>query len=117
MDRIVSTNVGSDKKFGIDDRKITMKNIVLRDWIHMVDNDSTMDLIARNTEITPVISDNNRVSSMSPFSRAIKALIDPSIEPKGTCSYNTTEREVLKTFFVCFEPCKLRITPIPVHLP
>lgn len=103
MNRVVGTNRRGDKELRIDKRQIPLQNIDLRDWVHVMDDDSTVDLIALDAQITAIVSDNNLVSSLSPLSRAVKALIDPSIEPKGGCSYNTTEREVLKALFVCFE--------------
>jgi len=90
MDRVVCTDRCGDEEFRIDKRWIPLENIDLCDWVHVVNDDSTMDLIALDTQIAAIVSDNNRIPNTDPLSRAVKALIDPSIEPKGGCSYDST---------------------------
>src|SRR4029077_1492341 len=73
-------------------------------------------LVARNAEITALVSDNNLVSDPSPLSRAVKTLIDPPIEPKCAFTHKSLEGQVVKAFLKRFQPSKLGISPNPRHL-
>jgi len=107
MDGVVGTNGGRYQEFRIDDPVFTVENIVTSDGIHVVNQDLRVDLIARNTEITTLISEDNLVPGLSPLRRPIKSLIDPPIEAERACSDDSAKREVLESFFEGLEPFEL----------
>lgn len=58
---------GSDEKVWIQNPIVTVENIVRRHWVHVVDDDPVMDVIAFDTQITTVVTSNDKLANMSPL--------------------------------------------------
>lgn len=66
-------------------------------------------LIADNTQIAAIISENHFLSDIEPLSGSVKHLIYPTIKPERCCTYFTSERQVVKPIFECGETTEFSV--------
>ncbi len=62
----------------------TIDNVFYSHRIHVVNQDTIVNLVTFYSKITTVISSNNVVSKLFPLSRCVKSLIDVAIKPKSS---------------------------------
>src|SRR3954447_1886639 len=77
--------------------------------IHMVHEETAMNLMPRNTQITPIVPDDHQLSSLLPFARSIKMLIDPAIESERSLANLTNQGEICKSLLKGGQVAKLGI--------
>lgn len=57
-----------------------------------------MDLMAFDSQIAPMISNDDRIASLAPFSGRIEFLVYPSVESEGRFTNSASERKITKAF-------------------
>lgn len=67
-----------------------------------MNNQTGVNVVSLNTEITSFISENDFVTKRTPFSRCVKPLINPSIESERLASDLSSQREVFESVFERF---------------
>lgn len=69
--------------FGIEKEFGSILNVLKENGIHMMNIDSSMDLIALDSKIATAISYNYLIAKLLPFSRTIELLIEISVKTKS----------------------------------
>jgi hypothetical protein len=59
--------------------------------IHVVNQNLRVDFVARDTEITTIISENNFIPNGPPLARAVKILVEPSVKAERASTNNSTD--------------------------
>jgi hypothetical protein len=106
-----------DQELGINDVLFARYKIQFTQWIHVVNQETAMNIIARHTKITTIIANNDFIASKLPLPRSVELLIHPPIEAKGLLSYKPLQVEILKPFLKRGEQSKLGISPSLHQLP
>lgn len=94
MDRIVCIMRSRNQKFRIQQEIAFLLDILKRYWIHVVNEDSPVNLITFDTEIAAIVSENYFVSNVLPLLGSVEYLIKISIEPKGILSNRSTQSQI-----------------------
>lgn len=96
MDRVVCSFRGGDQELGIDDAFLSSYKIHFGQRVHVMNQDVTMNIVARDPKIAPQITNDNYLSCRLPLSRPIERLVHPPIEAEGLLSYVAAKVEVLE---------------------
>jgi hypothetical protein len=78
-------------------------NIPLSKRIHVMNDQSRVDLMTLETEITTIISNYCLLTQGTPLSRCIKFLINPSIESEGLATHLSSESQIIESIFERFK--------------
>jgi len=103
MNRVVCDVRGADQEFGIECVISSMDNIALGKRIHVMNYQTSMDIITFDTQITPFVSNDYFLTKLPPLPGRIKLLIDPSVEPKCFATNYTFQRKVIEPVFEHFQ--------------
>src|SRR5438477_8690745 len=98
-----------DKILWIQSKRRPIDNVLHGDWIHMVNHQPPMDLIARNTQVASVVPQNNDIANASPLERAIEPLVDPSVRTKSLCTNLAAKIEIVEAFFERWNTSQLSV--------
>ena len=91
-------------------------NIVLRDRIHVVHNDSPFDRVSVESELTSEITHDDFPSSFLPLrDLLIEHLIHPAASSESSLADNAVEFEVLEALLESFQLAELSIGPHRRH--
>lgn len=71
-----------------------MDDVIDAHWVHVMDDDAVVDVIALYAEITSVVSKDYVVANLLPLSRPVELLIDPTIEAERRLSDLSPERQI-----------------------
>lgn len=100
---VVNSVVGSvcdgDQVVGIEEAVIAIFELLEGDRIQVMNVETLMDLIAINTQIACVVANDDLVTSLTPLSRRVEALIHPTGVTERRSTYLTFEREIVKPLF------------------
>lgn len=100
---------GRDQKLWIYNAVIAVYQIIDTDWVHMMNHHTVRDFMIRISQITGIVSSNNMMTNLSPFSRVVKSLVEVSVESKCRESNFTPQGEVAVSLLKCFQSTKLGI--------
>lgn len=89
----------ADKVLRIEKARSSLKNIVYRDRIYVVNVDSALNTVAIKAHVASIVSDDYVSSSSAPFWRRIKVLIEKTAVTKRVFSDFSVELKVIKAFF------------------
>jgi hypothetical protein len=87
----------SDQVLGVKEFIIPRHHIIDVNRVHVMNDDSVMDLVASNSKITTAISRDDFVSSMSPLHRRVESLVQVSLKPEGCDPDLRTQPQVIIT--------------------
>lgn len=103
---VVNGVVGSvgdgDQVVGIEETVIASLELFECDRIQVMDAETTMDLEPIEAEVTSVVSNDDSVTSLTPFTRCVEALVHPAVEPERRLSDVAFQSEVTKAFLERF---------------
>lgn len=83
MNGVVGSVSGGDQEVGIQKIFIALMDVLDCDWVHVMDKDPVMNLIALDPKVATVITDDYLVPNMLPLSGSVESLVQPSIIAKG----------------------------------
>lgn len=89
----------ADKVLGIEKTRPSLKNIVYRDWVYVVNVDSALNTVALKAHVASVVSDDYVSSSSTPFWGRIKVLIEKTAVAERVFSDFSVELKVIEAFF------------------
>ena len=72
---------GANQVFWVDEIISIISDVFYGNWIHVVDIDSPMNLVAFKTEIATEITSDDEVTNRSPFVGMVELLIQIPIKP------------------------------------
>lgn len=61
----------------------SMNDVRLPKRIHVMNDQTNMNLVTDHSKIARIVSDNDVSTKLTPLSRLIELLIDPSVEAEG----------------------------------
>jgi hypothetical protein len=93
---------GCYKIIQVKDDRISVYNILLRNWVDVMDQDSVKDFSPLNPKVTSVVSSYHSIASSLPLLRAIERLVQISIESKSFFTNGTLQLQIPKTLFKCW---------------
>ena len=89
----------ADKVLRIEKARSSLKNIVYRDWIYVVNVDSALNTVAIKAHVASIVSDDYVSSSSAPFRGRIKVLIEKTAVAERVFSDFSVELKVIEAFF------------------
>jgi hypothetical protein len=104
---------GANQVVEIQRHACAVLDVLLSERIHVMYDQSRMDLIPFDAEITTSVSQYGLTSYLPPSFGGIESLIDPSIESESLATDLSPNRKVFEPFFKRFELDQLFIRPIP----
>ena len=81
----------------------SVQDVLFVDRVHVVHDNSIMNLMSFDSEITTFISRYDVVTKATPFTGCIELLIDPTITAEGRTAYFSTNGKVVEPFFERFQ--------------
>jgi hypothetical protein len=106
---VVRAMGGSDEKIRIQKRILTSDYVVDNDWIHVMYQESVVDLIPFYTQIAAVITHDDVISKLFPLSRSVETLIQPTIEAECGHSDLSTNGKIAKALDEAVYPAKFAV--------
>lgn len=100
-----------DQELWIEDVVIGMDDVVSHHWVHVVNVETIVNLIALYTQVTAFVSDDNEVTNLLPLPRPVELLVDPSVETEGLSTDVATKLEVLEAVYERLNPSKFGVRP------
>ena len=94
---------GADQEFRIQSVPSSVRNIRFIQGIHVMNNHTSVDFIAFDSQIATKVSGNNVSAETTPFSRRIELLIDPSVESECLTAYFALQSKIFIPFDECIE--------------
>lgn len=70
--------------------------------IHVMNDDTVVNLIPINTQVTTIVTGDDVVTNLSPLSRRVELLVDPTIETESRFTNLSSERQILESLFERF---------------
>lgn len=89
----------ADKVLGIEKARPSLKNIVYRDWVYVVNVDSALNTVALEAHVASIVSDDYVPSSSAPFWGRIKVLIEKTAVAECVFSDFSVKLKVIEAFF------------------
>lgn len=89
----------ADKVLRIKKARPSLKNIVYRDWVYVMNVDSTLNAVPVKAHVASVVSNDYVPSSSTPFWRRIKVLIEKTAVAERVFSDFSVELKVVEAFF------------------
>lgn len=89
----------ADKVLRIEKARSSLKNIVYRDRVYVVNVDSALNTVALKAHIASVVSDDYVSSSSAPFGRRVKVLIEKTAVAERVFSDFSVKFKVIEAFF------------------
>jgi len=89
VNRVVRVVRGADQELRIECVISSVNNIALTKRIHVMDDQSLVNITPRYAEIARFISNDYLPTKLSPLSRPVKLLIDPPVETEGLVTNNS----------------------------
>lgn len=93
----------ADKVLWVEKAQPSLKNIVYRDWVYVVNVDSALNTVALKAHVASVVSNDYVSSSSTPFRRRIKVLIEKPAVAERVFSDFSVELKVIEALFECLE--------------
>src|SRR6202000_150298 len=93
----------ADQVLEIERHPCSVLDVLLSDRIHVMNNQTRVNFVAIDTQITAVVSDDGFLAQRSPFPRHVEPLIDPAIESERLAADFASNGEVLKPFLKGFQ--------------
>lgn len=75
-----------DKELGVDDHLFARYEIRLGQRVHVVNQQTMVNIVTRDPEVTALIARNDFAASELPLSRPVERLIHPPVKTKGLLS-------------------------------
>ena len=104
-----------DQVVYVEQRVGARNNVIRVDWIHVVNQDPTVDLVPIYTKITTVVADNNFVSKIAPLSRRVESLVQIAIKAERADPDMATQRQITKALSEVLDATKLSVCPKDRH--
>jgi hypothetical protein len=82
----------------------SVHDVYLTKGIHVMNNQTNVDVIAFYAKIAPLVSNNDSLPKLPPLSRSVELLIDPTIETERLMTDFALQRKVFESLFECFQP-------------
>ena len=89
----------ADKVLRIKQLRSSLKNIVYRDRVYVVNVDSALNAVALKAHVASIVSDDYVSSSSTPFRRRIKVLIEKTAVTERVFSDFSVELKVIEALF------------------
>jgi len=89
----------ADKVLWVEKTWPSLKNIVYRDRIYVVNVDSALNTVALKAHVASIVSDDYVPSSSAPFRRRIKVLIEKPAVAERVFSDFSVKLKVIEAFF------------------
>ena len=89
----------ADKVLRIEKAQSSLKNVVHRDRVYVVNVDSALNAVALKAHVASVVSDDYVSSSSTPFWGRIKVLIEKTAVAERVFSNFSIELKVIEAFF------------------
>lgn len=86
MDGVVGSRRDANEVFWVQNILVEIGKVVVRNRVHVVNQDSVVNTMPRNTQIATVIADNNVIPDPFPFPACVKRLIKRAIMTKRGCT-------------------------------
>lgn len=99
MDRIVRFVRTTYQKIGVQYVRIEEFDLIRPNRVHVVNKDTTIDLVSLKTKITAIIARNDLISDSFPLRGLVKTLIQITIEPKSLISNAAADSQVIVPIF------------------
>src|SRR4051794_8575662 len=109
MNCIVGKMRGTDQELRINYQSLTTHQVQLRQWIHVMHQQTMVDLMTGNAQITALVTCDDGFSSQLPLSGPIELLIHPPIETEGLLAHIAFEVEILEAFLKRLNASQLRV--------
>lgn len=102
----------ADQELRIHEHVRSPEYVILRYWVHVVDDDPSQDIIALDTEVASVVSHDKLITQLLPFGRSIEHLIEVPIVAERVLSDATViQLEISESLLEGLELHKLRVGP------
>ena len=98
-----------DQEFGIDDAFLSRHKVQLSHRVHVMNQETMINIIARHTKITTMIANDGFIACELPLPGSVELLIHPPIETEGLLSYVPLKVEILEALLEGDEAPELRI--------
>lgn len=109
MNSVVRPMRCSDEIVWVNERIRARDDVIGVNWVHVMDQDSAVDLIAFHTEVTTVVSDDYFVTKVFPFPRLVESLVEIAIEAESTDSDLARQREIAKALDESFDSAEFTV--------
>ncbi len=103
MNCVVRVVRGANQVLGIESHASAVLDIPLCDRIHVMNDESRVDLMTLDAEITTFISYDDISTKSAPSLGRIKPLVNPAVESERVATDLTPDREVLKPLLERFQ--------------
>jgi len=109
VDRVVCLKGRCDQVLGVKKTLVTMNQRFGRDRVHVVDENTVVDLVAIDPEITSVVSGNHIVANTLPLSRTIEHLVQITVETERRVANLTLQEQICVAILESLEPTEPRV--------
>ena len=100
MDGVVCFVRDTDQVIGIQKKLGSILYVLQTYWVHVVNNDLSVNIVSFDAEITAIISDYYLVSNSFPFPRTgVKHLIEYPVESEGLLTDGAMELQIIESLF------------------
>jgi len=103
MNGVVGVVCRCDQELGIEDAHVSLENVFGSNWIHVMNDNSFMNLVSFNSKITTKISSDYIAANVTPFFGNIERLVKPTIASKCNIANAATKSKVSVSFFELLE--------------
>ena len=93
----------------VENKIIRVLEVLRRDRVNVMNQDSVMNVVAFNSQITTMIFCDYVLSKLLPLRGSIESLIEVSVKPKSWVPNRSWKLQVVETILKGFELTKLRI--------
>src|SRR5690606_26512569 len=108
---------GCDEILGVENVGITVYEVFDGHRIHVMNDDSIVDLVVFCAEVTSEVASDDFLSHLSPLHRPIERLVEIALVSEGLCSDRASKGQISEPFLERVEPIKLRVRSNHRRLP
>jgi hypothetical protein len=103
MDGVVSSVRNGDQVVGVEETVVSGLDLLDGDRVQMVNVETAVNLVTIDPKIASVVSDDDSVPGLTPLTRRVEVLVDPSVESKSRFTDSALESKVAKPLYESFE--------------
>jgi hypothetical protein len=100
----------TDQEFWIDDVRVRLMKIFCPDWVHVMNDQSSEDLVSFDSQIASQISCYDFEARLPPKRRRIELLVQPPLMTKRRHAYLCMDTQILVPLFEVVDLTELAIT-------
>ena len=80
---VMSLVSGRDEELRIENVVVPVYEIIRGHGVHVVDDSALKYVVVLDAQVTTIVSGDDVVTKLSPFSRGVEHLVHPSVETEG----------------------------------